>query len=56
NKALVGVDNYSFEKDVLPDDLKALAEKEKRIILIKEASLSEVKAHIIAELAKESTT
>ena len=56
NKALVGVDNYSFEKDVLPDDLKALAEKEKRIILIKEASLSEVKARIIAELAKESTT
>ncbi|GEQ66519.1 hypothetical protein JCM33374_g182 [Metschnikowia sp. JCM 33374] len=54
NKALLGVENYSFDKDVLPDELRALATKQKRILLIDEPSLSSVKAHIIAELAKEN--
>lgn len=54
NKALLGVEGYSFDRDVLPDELKALSSKEKRIILIDEPSLSKVKATIIAELAKEN--
>ncbi|OBA23939.1 tryptophan synthase beta subunit-like PLP-dependent enzyme [Metschnikowia bicuspidata var. bicuspidata NRRL YB-4993] len=56
NKALLGVHGYSFEKDVLPDELKALATKEKRIILIDEPSLSKVKQSIITELGKEKST
>lgn len=53
NKALLGVEGYSFEKDVLPDELAALALKEKRILLIEEATLEKVKETIVAELAKE---
>ncbi|KAG7193332.1 threonine synthase [Scheffersomyces spartinae] len=52
NKALNGFDGYSFEKDVLPEELKALALKEKRIKLIDEASLEKVKGAIIEELSK----
>lgn len=53
NKALHNIDGYSFEKDVLPDELKALSTKEKRLLLIDEPSLEKVKAAIVAELAKE---
>lgn len=53
NKALENIEGYSFEKDVLPDELKALSTKEKRILLIDEASLEKVKAAIIEQLAKE---
>lgn len=52
DRALSGIDGYSFEKDVLPDELKALSTKEKRIKLIDEASLEKVKAAIIEELSK----
>lgn len=54
NSALSGVDGYSFEKDVLPAELKALASKEKRLTLIDEASLEKVKATIIEQLANEA--
>lgn len=47
NKALDGIEGYSFEGKVLPDELKALATKPKRINLIDEASLVKVKAKII---------
>ncbi|EGW32126.1 threonine synthase [Spathaspora passalidarum NRRL Y-27907] len=50
NKALDSFDNYSFEKDVLPDELKALSEKPKRIKLIDEASVEKVKQAIRDEL------
>lgn len=50
NKALSSAENYSFEKDVLPAELKALSTKEKRIKLIDEASLEKVKKAIIEEL------
>ncbi|EMG46511.1 THR4 Threonine synthase [Candida maltosa Xu316] len=50
NKALSSFDGYSFEKDVLPDELKALSTKEKRIKLIDEASVEKVKQAIRDEL------
>lgn len=50
NKALDGINGYSFEGKVLPDELKALASKPKRINLIDEASLEKVKAKIIETL------
>ncbi|KAK6457936.1 threonine synthase [Scheffersomyces xylosifermentans] len=50
NKALDTIDGYSFEKDVLPAELKALSTKEKRINLIDEASLEKVKDAIKKEL------
>lgn len=53
NKALLNIEGYSFEKDVLPDELKALSSKEKRILLIDEPSLAKVKSAIVEELAKE---
>ncbi|CAK7903151.1 threonine synthase [[Candida] anglica] len=53
NQSLAGIDGYSFDKDVLPEELRALATKEKRIRLIDEASLEKVKAAIEEELAKE---
>ena len=46
NKALSSFDGYSFEKDVLPAELKALSTKEKRIKLIDEASVPKVKQAI----------
>lgn len=52
DRALNGIEGYSFENDVLPDELKALATKEKKIKLIDEASLEKVKAAIIEELSK----
>lgn len=53
NKSLLDIEGYSFEKDVLPDELEALALKEKRILLIEEASLGLVKDAIVAQLLKE---
>lgn len=53
NKALAEFDKYSFEKDVLNDELRALGSKKKRILLIDEASVDKVKATIVDELAKE---
>lgn len=53
NKALLGFKEYSFDDDVLNDELRALSSKEKRIILIDEASLEKVKDAIVEELAKE---
>ncbi|CAI5759908.1 unnamed protein product [Candida verbasci] len=50
NKALNSFDGYSFEKDVLPDELKALSKKEKKIKLIDEASIEKVKQVIKGEL------
>ncbi|CAN3377184.1 hypothetical protein DIURU_003563 [Diutina rugosa] len=50
NKALDSNPNYSFDRDVLPDELKALASQEKRIKLIDEASVDKVKQAIIDEL------
>lgn len=52
DKALSGIEGYSFEDDVLPDELKALATKEKRIKLIDEASIEKIKSAIIEELSK----
>lgn len=50
NKALDGIEGYSFETKVLPEELKALSSKPKRINLIDEASLEKVKAKIIETL------
>ena len=50
NKALEGFDGYSFEKDVLPEELKQLSTKEKRIKLIDEPSIEKVKQAIKDEL------
>jgi threonine synthase len=52
NKALQGIDGYSFEEHVLPDELKALASQTMRIKLIDEASLEKVKQAIVEELSK----
>lgn len=53
NKALDNIEGYSFEKEVLPDELKALSKKEKKLLLVDEPSLEKVKAVIVEELAKE---
>lgn len=53
NKALDGIDGYSFEKDVLPAELKALSTKEKRLLLVEEPSLDKIKSIIVEELGKE---
>lgn len=53
NKSLLDIEGYSFERDVLPDELKALASKEKRILLVEDPSLEKIKEVIISELAKE---
>ncbi|KAK6459870.1 threonine synthase [Scheffersomyces coipomensis] len=47
NKALDSIPGYSFEKDVLPEELRQLNLKEKRILLIDEASLEKVKQKIV---------
>lgn len=53
NLSLSGYDGYSFEDQVLPEELKQLATKQKRFILVKEPSLEKIKSVIIEELAKE---
>lgn len=47
NKALGEFETYSFERDVLPAELKALSQKEKRITLIEDVSTETVKKTII---------
>lgn len=54
NLSLSSYDGYSFEDQVLPEELKKLATKQKRFILVKEPSLDKIKNIIIEELAKES--
>lgn len=46
NMALNEFENYSFENGVLPDELRALGSKEKRITLIKDVSADTVKNKI----------
>ena len=50
NLSWEGVDDKKFEKDVLPDELRVLASKEKRLNLIDEASVEKVKSAIIKAL------
>lgn len=50
NEALEGLEGYSFEDKVLPDELKELSFKQKRINLIDEATLEKVKSTIISTL------
>lgn len=52
NESLSGIDGYSFESEVLPDELKALATKEKKLKFIDEPSLEKVKDTIIKQLNK----
>lgn len=50
DQALLPVAGYSFENDVLPDELKELSSKKKRITLVNLASVEEVKSIIVAKL------
>lgn len=51
DKSLGGVEGYSFEKDVLPEELKQLSTQERRIKLVEEADVEVIKA-TIEELLK----
>lgn len=53
NEALNEFDGYSFEKDVLPEELKQLAAKEMKRVFIEKADVELVKAAIVDELTKE---
>ncbi|KGK37105.1 hypothetical protein JL09_g3764 [Pichia kudriavzevii] len=53
NLALGEFEGYSFEKDVLPTELKQLSSMEKKIRIIEQADLQTVEAAIVEELAKE---
>lgn len=53
NLALNEFEGYSFEKDVLPEELRKLSSMPKKIRLIEHADLKTVEAAIIEELAKE---
>lgn len=53
NKSLSSFENYSFDRDVLPDELKQLTEKELKIQLIEKPDLTLVKNAIVQGLAKE---
>ena len=52
NEALSTFEGYSFEKDVLPDELKALSTLEKKLKFIEKADVQLVKDAIEEELAK----
>lgn len=52
NNALSGFENYSFERDVLPDELKKLSTLPKKLKFIEKADVELVKAAIDEELAK----
>ncbi|SCU89142.1 LADA_0E13894g1_1 [Lachancea dasiensis] len=52
NDALSEFDGYSFEKDVLPEELKKLSTLEKKLKFIERADVELVKAAIEEELAK----
>lgn len=53
NLALGDFEGYSFEKDVLPDELKRLSTLPKKIRLIEHADLKTIEDAIVEELAKE---
>lgn len=53
NEALGNIEGYSFERDVLPSELKQLSTKEKRILKIDNPSLALVKTAIIEQLKLE---
>lgn len=53
NLALSGFEGYSFEKDVLPDELKKLSTMPKKIKLIEQADLKVIEAAIVEELKNE---
>ncbi|CAI4869741.1 AFH_G0006190.mRNA.1.CDS.1 [Saccharomyces cerevisiae] len=52
NNALSGFSNYSFEKDVLPEELKKLSTLKKKLKFIERADVELVKNAIEEELAK----
>lgn len=52
NEALSSFEGYSFEKDVLPDELKALAVLDKKLKFVEKADVELVKAAIEEELVK----
>lgn len=53
NQSLSSFEGYSFEKDVLPEELRLLSTKELKIKLIEKADVEIVKSAIIEELQKE---
>lgn len=52
NEALSSFEGYSFEKDVLPDELKVLSTLEKKLKFVEKADVELVKSAIEEELAK----
>lgn len=54
NKALGDIKGYSFEKDVLPLELKKLATMPKKIKLINTPSLDSIESAVEEEVAKEN--
>ncbi|CAM9018253.1 unnamed protein product [Wickerhamomyces anomalus] len=53
NQALSSIEGYSFDKEVLPEELRQLSSKELKIKLIEKADVELVKSAIIEELQKE---
>lgn len=53
NKALLSYEEYDFDEHVLNDELRALSSKKKRILLIDDANVENIKKAIEKELAKE---
>lgn len=51
--ALKGTDGYSFEDDVLPQEFKDMATKEKKHLYAEKADLELIKSIIVEEIAKE---
>jgi threonine synthase len=51
NDALNSFDGYSFDKDVLPEELKALSDKEMKRIFVEKADVELVKQAIVKELS-----
>lgn len=54
NLALDSNEGYSFEKDVLPEELKKLSSMPKKIRLIEQADLKTIESAIVEELLKEN--
>ncbi|ESW96328.1 hypothetical protein KL918_000281 [Ogataea parapolymorpha] len=53
NQALSEFEGYSFEKDVLPDELKKLSSMQTKIKLVEQVDLKVVESLIVSELEKE---
>lgn len=53
NLALSDFEGYSFEKDVLPEELRQLSTLPKKIRLIEHADLKTIESAIVEELSKE---